>query len=222
MRLILLGPPGAGKGTQAKLLSEKFNIFHISTGDILRDEVKAGSELGRKVREFVKSGELVPDDIVIEVVVKRLTKPDVQSGFILDGFPRTLKQAERLSVALKQKNFSVDLVIYFATNPEVSVRRLSGRRVCKNCGANFHITNMPPKFEGICDFCGEKLYLREDDKEETVKRRLAVYQSQTASLINYYKKKGNLREVSGDLQAEEVFVQLKSLFTQEHLIDFSP
>lgn len=217
MRLILLGPPGAGKGTQAKLLSEKFKIPHISTGDILRQEVSENSELGRRVAKFVTSGELVPDDIVVEVVINRLTKPDVQEGFILDGFPRTLDQAQQLDQALKQLNTSVDLVIYFKTSLPVSIRRLSGRRVCKGCGANFHLTNMPPKSEGICDFCGKELFLRDDDKEETVKKRLSIYQSQTASLIDYYKKSTTLRMVSGDLEAEQVNSELIDLFKQENL-----
>ncbi len=217
MRLILLGPPGAGKGTQAKLLSEKFKIPHISTGDILRQELSENSELGRRVGKFVTSGELVPDDIVVEVVINRLAKTDAQEGFILDGFPRTLDQAQQLEQALEQLNTSVDLVIYFKTSLPVSIRRLSGRRVCKGCGANFHLTNMLPKSEGICDFCGKELFLRDDDKEETVKKRLSIYQSQTASLIDYYKKSATLRMVSGDLEAEQVNSELIDLFKQENL-----
>ena len=147
MRLILLGPPGAGKGTQAKQLCEKFNIPHISTGDILRVEVRENSPLGHKVAELVKTGELVSDEIVVEVVMDRLMKSDAQGGFILDGFPRTLNQAEQLNTALSRLNLSIDLVIYFKTTPEVSIRRLSGRRVCKSCGTNFHLINKPPKKE---------------------------------------------------------------------------
>ncbi|MBL7084695.1 MAG: adenylate kinase [Candidatus Omnitrophica bacterium] len=218
MRLILLGPPGAGKGTQAKLLAEQFNIPHISTGDILRDEMREDSPLGHRVQQFVKSGELVPDEIVVEVVVNRLKKTDAQGGFILDGFPRTLNQADSLNTALKRLNYSVDLVLYFETSPEVSIKRLSGRRVCRDCGVNFHLVNMPPKVEGICDFCGAKLYLRDDDKEETVKKRLSIYQSQTASLIDYYKNYGNLRKISGDLEAGRVNQELIDLFTREGLI----
>ncbi len=217
MRLILLGPPGAGKGTQAKLLASKFSIPHISTGDILRDEVREGSFVGRKVGGFVKSGELVPDEIVVEVVMNRLSGPDAQRGFILDGFPRTLNQAKELTQALKRQNRSVDLVLYFKTSPGVSIRRLSGRRVCKKCGANFHLINMPPKSEGICDFCQGSLYLRDDDKEETVKKRLAIYQRETSNLIDYYRKSRNLREVSGDLEADEVYARLIEMFAQENL-----
>lgn len=218
MRLILLGPPGAGKGTQAKLLFEKFKVPHISTGDILRDEMRVGSKLGVRVEQFVKSGELVPDEIVIEVVAKRLEKDDAQAGFILDGFPRTVNQAQELEVALAKLNISIDLVLYFATNPEVSIRRLSGRRVCKQCGRNFHLTNMPPKKEGICDACGAELFLRDDDKKETVERRLTVYEEQTASLIDYYKKIKKLQQISGNLEAQKVYTQLLELFNRENLI----
>ena len=215
----MLGPPGAGKGTQAKLLSEKFNIPHISTGGILRDEVSGGSELGNKAQRFITSGELVPDEIVVEVVLKRLNKPDAQKGFILDGFPRTLKQAEQLSVALSQSDYPIDLVIYFATSTQVSIKRLSGRRVCKKCGANFHLTNMPPKSEGICDFCGGELYLRDDDKEKTIERRLTIYQRETSGLIDYYKNGGKLIEVSGDSEAGEVNAKLLNIFAKERLSD---
>ncbi len=217
MQLILLGPPGAGKGTQAKILSKEFKIPHISTGDILRDEVRENSALGHKVAELVRSGELVPDEIVVKVVINRLTKPDAGGGFILDGFPRTLNQAEQLNTALSRLNSSIDLVIYFKTNPEVSIRRLSGRRVCKNLGANFHIINKQPKKESICDLCKVELILREDDKEETVKRRLAIYQRQTANLIDYYRKSGKLRQVCGDLEAGKVYTELIDLFAREDL-----
>jgi adenylate kinase len=215
MRLILLGPPGAGKGTQAKLLAEKFNIPHISTGDILRDEMREDSSLGQKVARFVKSGELVPDETVVEVVMRRLNKSNAHSGFILDGFPRTLNQAEKLNDALKKLDIAIDLIIYFDTSDQVSIKRLSGRRVCKGCGANFHLINMPPAKDGVCDFCGKELFLRDDDKEETVKKRLHIYKNQTASLIDYYKKNGKLREVSGDLDAREVNAQLLEMFAQE-------
>lgn len=217
-----MGPPGAGKGTQAKLLEERFRIPHISTGNILRDEVRENSNLGQRVAEFVKSGELVPDDIVVEVVSKRLLKPDAQNGFILDGFPRTLQQAEELDAALKELKVTIDLVIYFKTTPQVSIKRLSGRRVCKGCGANFHLINMPAKKEGICDFCGSELFLRDDDRKETVQKRLSIYQNQTASLIDYYKKGAKLREVSGDWEAEQLYDQLQKLFKQEKLKVSSP
>ncbi|MFH1045928.1 MAG: adenylate kinase [Candidatus Omnitrophota bacterium] len=218
MRLILLGPPGAGKGTQAKLLFEKFKLPHISTGDILRDEMREQSPLGIKVAAYVKSGELVPDAIVVEVVAKRLIKSDARTGFILDGFPRTVNQAEALAQSLKKQCAPIDLVLYFATIPATCVKRLCERRICEKCGAIFHLTNMPPKIPGICDHCGAELYLRDDDRLETVQKRLEVYQNQTASLIEYYKKQGILREVSGDLEAKELFVRLLELFGQEKLI----
>jgi adenylate kinase len=215
MRLIFLGPPGAGKGTQAKMLIKKYNIPHISTGDMLRDEIREDSELGQKVAAFVKSGDLVPDDIVVQVVGKRLAMHKEQNGFILDGFPRTLNQARELDKTLKALNIDIDAVIYFETTSAVSIRRLSGRRVCRNCEVNFHTVNMPPKKEGICDFCGGELFLREDDKEETVKKRLAIYQDQTSSLIEYYKKRGNLKKVSGDLEAKDVYTQLVEMFNDK-------
>ena len=217
MRLILLGPPGAGKGTQAKLLAEQLRIPHISTGDILREAVHQGSSLGKKIKKFVQSGELVPDDIVVAVVSERLKRPDAQGGFILDGFPRTLQQAEELNAALARLPVAIDLVIYFETAPEVSIKRLSGRRVCKNCGANFHLLTMRPKKEGICDDCGAKLFLRVDDQEQTVKKRLAIYRKQTASLIDYYKKTDKLKKISGDLEAHELNSQLLGLFARENL-----
>lgn len=217
MKLVLLGPPGAGKGTQAKLLSGKWNIPHISTGDILREQMQKDSPLGAKVRRFVQNGELVPDDIVLEVVVNRLTQPDTAVGFILDGFPRTLNQADGLKKALKTSNTAIDLVIYFNTSAEVSIRRLGGRRVCKKCGAIFHITNMPPKQDGVCDFCRGELYLRDDDGKDTVQRRLKVYNEQTAALIEYYRKNGKLREVSGDLEADKVNAELQRLFSRGKL-----
>lgn len=218
MRLILLGPPGAGKGTQAKLLFDRFKIPHISTGDILREEMHENSPLGEKVSKYVKSGELVPDQIVVEVVTKRLTKPDAQAGFILDGFPRTVKQAEALEAALEKRGMAIDLVLYFETSPEVCIKRLSERRICKDCAAIFHLTNMPAKKEGICDYCGGRLYLREDDRPETVKKRLQVYRDQTASLIDYYKNNGKLRRVDGNIEAGGLNIQLLEMFRQESLV----
>lgn len=218
MRLILLGPPGAGKGTQAKLLAKKFNLAHISTGDILREEVQAHSKLGEKVKRYVESGELVPDDIVIEVVINRLSKADAQSGFILDGFPRTLNQAEQLQHLLEKLGVTFDLVINFETSPEVSVSRLCGRRVCKNCGANFHIINLPAKSDGICDFCNGELILRDDDQEKTVRKRLTIYKRETESLCDYYKQQGKLRKISGDLEAKQANKILLDLFSRENLI----
>lgn len=217
MRVVLLGPPGAGKGTQAKILSEKFNLTHISTGDILREKIEKKLPLGVKAEKFLKRGELVPDDIVVEIVIEKI-KDITNRGFVLDGFPRTEKQAEELDSVLDNMSLHLDLVIYLETHLEVSTRRLSGRRVCSLCGSNYHIENIPPKKEGICDRCGGILKLREDDREETVKKRWQVYQSQTTALIEYYQRKGVLRKVSGDLEASSVYEKLFKLFVEEKLL----
>lgn len=212
MRLIFLGPPGAGKGTQAKVVSERFNIPHISTGDILREAVKTNSPVGRQAKSYMEKGELVPDEIVTKIVVERLKMPDTSNGFILDGFPRTKQQAVSLDEELKKIKKALDYVIYFNTSPQMSIARLSGRRVCRSCGANYHVVNIKPKKEGVCDLCGGELYQREDDKEKTVENRLKVYQLQTRDLIDYYKSKGILETVSGDLNVEEVFDELSKFF----------
>lgn len=204
MNLILLGPPGAGKGTQAKVLSKDLEIPHISTGDMLRDAVSKETALGSKAKEYMVKGELVPDDLVIDIVRDRLTKSDVRNGFILDGFPRTIEQTKMLDVTLGRISKNLDLILYFKTSLETSISRLSGRRVCEGCGANFHIKNIPPKKDGICDYCGGRLYQRKDDVEETVRRRWSVYMEETTPLIDYYKKTGLMEEVSGDLDVAEL------------------
>jgi len=218
MRLVFIGPPGAGKGTQAAVLSNNFKIPSISTGDILREAIKSNSPIGLKAKSYMEKGELVSDDIVVGIVADRIKKPDTKNGFILDGFPRTINQAERLDAELGKLSIKLDRVIYFDTKEATVIARLSGRRICKNCGANFHVKNIPPKVEGICDKCGEPLYQREDDKEATVKNRLQVYNKQTASLIDHYKNEGILRTVSGDLDVNEVFAILKDLFKKEHFL----
>lgn len=192
MRLILLGAPGAGKGTQAEYLSKRFSIPHISTGDILRENVKNETELGKKAKEYMDKGLLVPDEIVIEIVKDRLSKEDCKSGFLLDGFPRTIAQAEALDKVLQDIGQKIDKVLNIEVPDEKILERMSGRRICKNCGASFHVIYRPPKKEGICDVCGGELYQREDDKEETVKKRLEVYHAQTQPLIDYYRAKGLL------------------------------
>ncbi|MDD5496636.1 MAG: adenylate kinase [Candidatus Omnitrophica bacterium] len=217
MKLILLGPPGAGKGTQSSVLSRQYKIPHISTGDILRSAVKSGSELGTRAKSYMDKGELVPDDVVIGIVVEALKEDDTKNGYILDGFPRTVKQALSLDEALMKASSGIDLVIYFETSDEVAIERLSGRRVCKKCGFNYHLKNIPPKRPGVCDKCGGELYQRPDDKEETVRNRLKVYKEQTAPLIDYYEKKGALRKVSGNLDVEELFKVLSKMFSAEHL-----
>jgi len=217
VNIVLLGPPGAGKGTQAKVLSKEFNASHISTGDMLRDAVKKGTPVGKLAKTYMDTGELVPDKVVIDIVTERISQEDTKGGFLLDGFPRNEKQARELDEALLKTGKKVDMVLYFKTSPEISVKRLSGRRVCTKCGANFHIKNMPSKNENVCDHCKGALIQRDDDKSDTVKRRLVIYEKETASLIDYYKGKGNLREVSGDLNVEELFEEIKKLFAKEGL-----
>ncbi|OGW83476.1 MAG: adenylate kinase [Omnitrophica bacterium RIFCSPLOWO2_01_FULL_45_10] len=217
MRLILLGPPGAGKGTQSDVLSRRYKIPHISTGDILRKAVIKEVPLGVKAKSYMDKGELVPDEIVTEVIVDALKSDDAKKGFILDGFPRTLNQAIALDESLSKISSGIDLIIYFETSPEVAIERLSGRRVCSKCGFNYHVKNIPPKQEGICDRCGSRLIQRPDDKEETVRNRLKVYQTQTKPLINYYLRKGNLKKVSGDMDVDELFKVIFKIFEDEHL-----
>lgn len=217
MKLVLLGPPGAGKGTQAKVLTEKYRVTHISTGDILREAVKKGTPVGREAKKYMDSGELVPDEVVTRIVTDRISSLNKDLGFMLDGFPRTEKQAEDLDKALAGWSRQLDLVLYFDTSDEVSVARLSGRRLCRKCGANFHVKNIPPKKEGVCDYCGDELYQRDDDKKETVLHRLEVYKTSTTPLLDYYKAKGVLRRVKGDLNVDELFESLKTLFAKEKL-----
>ncbi len=192
MRLIILGAPGAGKGTQAEYLSNRFGIPHISTGDILRENVKNQTELGKKAKEYMDKGLLVPDEIVIEIVKDRLMQDDCKNGFLLDGFPRTIAQAEALEKVLAELGQKIDKVLNIEVPDEKILERMSGRRICKSCSASFHIIYRPPQKEGICDVCGGELYQREDDKEETVRKRLEVYHAQTQPLIEYYKNKGLL------------------------------
>ena len=213
MRLVLLGPPGAGKGTQSVVLSREYKIPHISTGDILRESVKAGLPLGLKAKAFMDKGALVPDEIVTGIVAERLKEPDTRKGFILDGFPRTVNQALALDAALKKIGSGIDMAIYFETSSRVAIERLSGRRVCKSCGFNYHVKNIPPKIEGVCDKCGGELFQRPDDKEATVLNRLKVYEAETKPLIEYYIKKGILKKVSGDLGVEDLFKVLSKVFS---------
>lgn len=217
MKLILLGPPGAGKGTQSVVLAGKYNLPHISTGDILRESVKSGQPLGLKAKEYMDKGGLVPDEIVTGIVAERLKASDAKKGFILDGFPRTIKQAEDLGSELEKMGAEIDIVLYFETSTKVAIERLTGRRVCKSCGFNYHIKNIPPKKEGICDRCGGQLFHRVDDNEETVRNRLKVYEDQTKPLIDYYNKRGILKKVSGDMAVEELFKVLFKLFEDAKL-----
>ena len=203
-RMVFLGPPGAGKGTQASLLKSKYGIAHISTGDILREAVKKGTELGKKAKEYMDRGLLVPDEIIIGIIEERLAEPDAQKGFILDGFPRTIHQAEALDRLLEKKRISLNAVFLFNANKETILERLTGRRVCKKCGALYHIRYSPPKIEGVCDKCGGELYQRDDDKEETILRRLDVYRNQTEPLIDHYRKKGILIELDANKDSKEM------------------
>lgn len=217
LRLIFLGPPGAGKGTQANVLAGELGLAHISTGDLLRESVKKESPIGLRAKGFMDKGELVPDEIVIGLVVDKLKNGKNKKGFILDGFPRTQPQAVSLDSSLDKLGEKIDLVLYFKTSESTIIERLSGRRVCRACGANYHITNIPPKRPDICDICGGQLYQRQDDKIDTITNRLKVYEEQTASLIDYYTTKGILREVSGDFDVHNVREILLSLFKQENL-----
>jgi|Deesub1362B_J571_1020462.scaffolds.fasta_scaffold00166_59 adenylate kinase len=211
MNLILLGAPGAGKGTQAKLIVSKYNIPQISTGDMLREAVAKQTELGRKAKEYMDKGELVPDEVVIGIVKERLAQPDCEKGFILDGFPRTLKQAEALDGILDELGKKIDAVINVAVPEDEIVKRIVNRRTCKKCGAVYHLIYNPPKESGKCDKCGGELHQRDDDKEETVKERLRVYKAQTEPLIDYYSKKGLVYDVDGTKSIEGVFEEIEKI-----------
>ncbi|MDD2702593.1 MAG: adenylate kinase [Candidatus Omnitrophica bacterium] len=204
MNIILLGPPGAGKGTQAKVLAQRLNFPHISTGDLLRQNVSAGTELGKKAKDFMNKGMLVPDELVNQMLVERFKVPGCENGFILDGYPRNLSQAKALDAILKDRRTGIGLVVYLDASDSVIIQRISGRLVCSACGESFHITNMPPKIPMVCDKCKGKLYQRSDDTADTVKQRLAVYKNEVSSLIDYYQSGGILNRVSADGEAEEV------------------
>ena len=216
MRLILLGPPGAGKGSQAKVLCARFVIPHISTGDMFREAYTQGTPLGRSAHDnYWGKGELVPDDITVGLVRERIARDDCRAhGFLLDGFPRTLPQAEKLDQLLGELNQALDKVIYMKTSQEVILQRLGGRRVCKSCGANYHIVNMPSMIEGACDACGGNLYQRPDDAEDTVLNRLRVYEAQTAPLIEYYRKQKLLATVNSDTPVEGTSALILKLLNQ--------
>ena len=205
MKIIMLGAPGAGKGTQAKQIADKYSIPHISTGDIFRANLKAGTELGKKAKEYMDQGLLVPDELTCDLVMDRIAQEDCKNGFVLDGFPRTIPQAEALDAALTKIGQNMDYAIDVDVPDENIVNRMSGRRACLNCGATYHIVSIPTKTEGICDRCGSPVVLRDDDQPETVKKRLDVYHAQTQPLIDYYQKQGILKSVDGTQPMEEVF-----------------
>lgn len=211
MKIIMLGAPGAGKGTQAKKIAEKYRIPHISTGDIFRANIKNGTELGKKAKTYMDQGLLVPDDLVVDLVVDRVNQKDCENGYVLDGFPRTIPQAEALDKALAKMNQKVDYAIDVEVPDENIIRRMSGRRACVDCGATYHIEYAPTIKEGICDKCNGTLILREDDKPETVEKRLSVYHEQTQPLIDYYTKAGILKEVDGTQDIDVVFGQIAEI-----------
>ncbi len=208
MKIIMLGAPGAGKGTQAKKIAEKYQIPHISTGDIFRANIKNGTELGNKAKTYMEQGLLVPDELVCDLVVDRVKQDDCANGYVLDGFPRTIPQAESLDAALKAMGQAVDYAVNVEVPDENIIHRMGGRRACLACGATYHVENIPPKKEGICDVCGANLVLRDDDKPETVKKRLDVYHEQTQPLIDYYTKAGVLVEVDGTMAMDDVFAAI--------------
>ena len=208
MKIIMLGAPGAGKGTQAKKIAEKYGIPHISTGDIFRANIKGGTELGLKAKTFMDQGKLVPDEITIGMLMDRIKADDCVKGYVLDGFPRTIPQAESLTAALAARGEAIDYAVNVDVPDENIITRMSGRRACLSCGATYHIQFNPPKAEGVCDTCGSALVLRDDDKPETVKNRLAVYHEQTQPLIDYYQKAGVLKEVDGTQDLNKVFADI--------------
>lgn len=210
MILILLGPPGAGKGSQAAKIIEEFGVTHISTGDIFRKNIKENTELGQKVKNIIESGSLVSDDLTNELVFDRLAGENSEEGFMLDGYPRNINQAEALDSWLEEHDKEITKVIYIDASTETLIKRISGRRVCKNCGATYHIKNHPPKVDGICDVCGSELVQRPDDNEETALDRIEVYNRQTSPLIDYYEKSGKLHRFNGNLEIDEVYEDVRN------------
>lgn len=211
MKIIMLGAPGAGKGTQAKMIADKYGIPHISTGDIFRANIKNGTELGNKAKTYMDQGLLVPDELVVDLVVDRVKQDDCEKGYVLDGFPRTIPQAECLDEALKNLGEKVDFAINVEVPDENIINRMSGRRACVACGATYHIVHIPTKVEGICDRCNAELILRDDDKPETVKKRLDIYHEQTQPLIDYYTKSEVLVEVDGTKDMNDVFADITNI-----------
>lgn len=214
MKIVMLGAPGAGKGTQAKMIADKYQIPHISTGDIFRANIKEGTELGKEAKSYMDKGQLVPDELTVKILLDRVAKEDCKDGYVLDGFPRTIPQAEVLEEALKKLGDRID----YAVNVEVPdaniVKRMGGRRACLSCGATYHVEHIPPKAEGICDRCGKELVLRDDDKAETVQKRLDVYHDQTQPLIDFYQERGVLKEVDGTQNMKDVFAAIVSILVQ--------
>lgn len=211
MKIIMLGAPGAGKGTQAKMIAEKYGVPHVSTGDIFRANIKNGTELGKEAKQYMDQGLLVPDELTVRILLDRVAQDDCKNGYVLDGFPRTIPQAEVLDSELSKLGDHIDYAIDVDVPDENIIKRMSGRRACLTCGATYHIEHVPPKTEGICDKCGSELVLRDDDKPETVKNRLNVYHEQTQPLIDFYTNKGVLKTVDGTLPMEEVFAAITAI-----------
>ncbi len=211
MKIIMLGAPGAGKGTQAKLIADTYGLPHISTGDIFRMNIKNGTQLGMEAKKYMDQGLLVPDELTVRILLDRVGQEDCKNGYVLDGFPRTIPQAEVLEEALAKQGDRIDYAINVEVPDENIIKRMSGRRACLSCGATYHIEHVPPKKEGVCDDCGQPLVLRDDDKPETVKNRLRVYQEQTQPLIDFYTKKGILRSVDGTQDMQDVFAAIRAV-----------
>ena len=211
MKLVMLGAPGAGKGTQANMIAEKYGIPHISTGDIFRANIKEGTDLGKEAKSYMDKGELVPDELTVRLLLDRVSKDDCKDGYVLDGFPRTIPQAEVLEKELEKNGDRIDKAVNVDVPDENIVNRMSGRRSCLKCGATYHIVHIPPRKEGICDNCGSELVQRDDDKEETVKNRLKVYHEQTAPLIEFYSSRNVLETVDGTKPSEDVFANICSI-----------
>ena len=211
MKIIMLGAPGAGKGTQAKMIADKYMVPHISTGDIFRANIKNGTELGMEAKKFMDQGQLVPDELTVKILLDRVAKDDCKNGYVLDGFPRTIPQADVLDEALNKLGDKIDFAIDVDVPDENIVNRMSGRRACVNCGATYHVVHVPPQKDGICDRCGNELVLRDDDKPETVKNRLKVYHDQTQPLIDFYTQKGILKSVDGTQDMNDVFASIVAI-----------
>ncbi len=211
MKIVMLGAPGAGKGTQAQMIAEKYGLPHVSTGDIFRANIKNGTELGKEAKTYMDKGLLVPDELTVKILMDRVAKEDCKNGYVLDGFPRNIPQAEVLDKALTELGDKIDYAIDVEVPDENIIKRMSGRRACTSCGATYHVEYVPPKKEGICDNCGEPLVLRDDDKEETVKNRLNVYHEQTQPLIEYYTKKNVLKTVDGTRDMQKVFEDITKI-----------
>ena len=211
MKIIMLGAPGAGKGTQAKMIAEKYSVPHISTGDIFRANIKNGTELGMEAKKYMDQGLLVPDELTVKILLDRVANDDCKNGYVLDGFPRTIPQAEVLDKALTELGDQIDYAVNVEVPDENIIKRMGGRCACLSCGATYHIEHIPPKTEGICDTCGKELVLRDDDKPETVKNRLDVYHKQTQPLIDFYSAKGVLKTVDGTVDMKDVFAAITAI-----------